>query len=310
MANKGVGCIEEQKDSPDAKQDVATFYEQLADYAYLKGVTVNIISIKGEECDLETLGPLSEKTGGNVEIIEPDELKNNFANMMKQEVIATRVVVKVKLHKALEFRNEDDQDLSKEKTILTRDVGNVTEDSEITFEYRVKNRDKLEKLEGFDIDKVEKIPFQTIIEYTKLDGMKCIRTITKCQQVTNNAKKVRQDVDIGVLAVNAAQQSSKLASRGQFREAQAYSVNQKRFIKNNLRNDQDVHMYNNWRGQMNDFYDGMHMQNNMEEVAQMDRQLDGAAVKKKEKKRFFSKLGDQMSANVQRNKKMNKNSLF
>ena len=270
LANVGVGCLEEQKDNSNAQQDVATFYEQLADYASTKGVTVNIISIKGEECDLETLSPLYDKTGGNVDIIEPDELKNNFANMMRQEVIATRVVVKVKLHKALEFRNEDEKDLSKEKTILTRDVGNVTEDSEITFEYRVKDQEQLDKLEGFEFDKIERIPFQTIIEYTKLDGMKCIRTITKVQQITDDASKVKNEMNLEVLAVNAAQQASKLANRGQFREAQAYSVNQKKYIKSNLKSSADEKLYKNWRGHMNDFYSDMHMQNNMEEMAEMD----------------------------------------
>jgi hypothetical protein len=310
LANVGVGCLEEQKDSSNAAQDVATFYEQLADYAYQKGVTVNIISIKGEECDLETLSPLYDKTGGNVDIIEPDELRNNFANMMKKEVIATKVVVKVKLHSALEFRNEDPADLKADNTLLTRDVGNVTEDSEITFEYRVKDEEQLKKIKGFDPEKIESIPFQTIIEYTKLDGMKCIRTITKVQQVTDDAEKAKEGVKIDVLAVNAAQQASKLASKGNFREAQAYSLNQKRYIKSNLNNHEDMRMYNNWKGQMNEVYNDIHMQNNIEEVA-MDNIGSGDYVpEKKAKKGFFSKLGDQMSKNVQKQKRFNKKSLM
>jgi ribosomal protein S26 len=128
LANIGVGCLEEQKDDTNAEHDVEVFYEQLGDYANQKGVTVNIISIKGEECDLETLSHLYEKTGGNVDIIEPDELKKNFANMLKNETIATRVVTKIKLHKALEFRNEEEKDLNEDKTLLTRDLGNVTDD--------------------------------------------------------------------------------------------------------------------------------------------------------------------------------------
>ncbi|CAI2386334.1 unnamed protein product [Moneuplotes crassus] len=312
LANVGVGCLEEQKDNTNAEQDVATFYEQLADYAASKGVTVNIISIKGEECDLETLRPLYDKTNGNVDIIEPDELKNNFANMMKQEVIATRVVVKVKLHKALEFRNEDEKDLSNEKTILTRDVGNVTEDSEITFEYRVKDQKDLEKLDNFDISKIDQIPFQTIIEYTKLDGMKCIRTITKVQKVTDDAAQMKKDVNIEVLAVNAAQQASKLATRGQFREAQAYSMNQKRYLKSHLKDDTDKKMYSNWRGQMNGLYSDMHMQNNCEEMCEMQAESEGSSAmhELKRKKGFFSKLGDQMTTNVQKKKKFTKKSLW
>ena len=122
LANVGVGCLEEQKDSNNTEEEITSFYEKLAEYAHSKGVTVNIISIKGEECDLESLSPLYQKTGGNVDIIEPDELKNNFANMLKNETIATKVVTKIKLHKALEFRNEDAKDMSENNTLLTRNL--------------------------------------------------------------------------------------------------------------------------------------------------------------------------------------------
>ncbi|CAI2386488.1 unnamed protein product [Moneuplotes crassus] len=314
LANVGIGSLEELKDSDTVEQDVATFYEQLADYAASKGVTVNIISIKGEECDLETLRPLYDKTGGNVDIIEPDELKSNFSNMMKQEVIATRVVVKVKLHKALEFRNEDEKDLTNDKTILTRDVGNVTEDSEITFEYRIKNQEELKKLDNFDITKIDQIPFQTIIEYTTLDGMKCIRTITKVQKITDDVSKMKEDVNIEVLAVNAAQQASRLATRGQFREAQAYSVNQKKYLKSHLRNDTDKKMFKNWRGQMNDLYSDIHLQNNCEELCELEAEALPTSSKnlskKKQKKGFLSHFPDRMSTNVQKKKNFNAKSLW
>jgi hypothetical protein len=54
-------------------------------------------------------------------------------------VIATKVVSKIKLHKGLEFRNEDPANLSEDKTVLVRDLGNVTEETEFTFEYRLKS---------------------------------------------------------------------------------------------------------------------------------------------------------------------------
>ena len=302
LANVGVGWLEENKEG--GKVDVASFYQNLADYALSKGVTVNIISIKGEECDLETLSPLYDKTGGSVDIIEPDQLKNNFANMLKKEIIATKVITKVKLHKALEFRNEDPANLSADKSMLIRNVGNVTEDSEITFEYRVKSPEDLEKLKDFDVNKIEQIPFQTIIEYTKLDGMKWIRTITKVQQVTDDASKAKEDIKIDILAVNAAQQASKLAMQGNFREAQAYSLNQKHYINSNIRSDQDQRVYSNWKNQMNDIYNDIHEQNNMEEVAMEAAVFDDAGAERKQKKGFFSKLGDKLSKNMHQNKKL------
>jgi hypothetical protein len=318
LANIGVGCLEEQKDDTNAEHDVEVFYEQLGDYANQKGVTVNIISIKGEECDLETLSHLYEKTGGNVDIIEPDELKKNFANMLKNETIATRVVTKIKLHKALEFRNEEEKDLNEDKTLLTRDLGNVTDDCEITFEYRLKKKDDLAKLKGFDIDKLETIPFQTIIEYTKLDGMKCIRTLTQVQRVTDNAEEARKAAKVEVLAINAAQQATRFAKQGRFRDAQAYSMNQKNYIKGSIQNTEQHNAYRGWKKNMNELYDDIHLQNNIEEMACDQMEMMGSndneeasakQMEKKKKKGFFSKLGDKFSKNIQKNSKFNRNDL-
>ena len=155
-----------------------------------KGVTINIISIEGEECDLETLITLSERTGGSVDIINPAKInKNKFA--LYKDIIATNVVVKVLLHKALEFKNEDESSMNKSKTQLQKVLGSVTESSEITFEYKIKDAKDLRLIKGFDINKLKKIPFQAVIEYTRLDGMKCIRTITKNISTSDDIEELK-----------------------------------------------------------------------------------------------------------------------
>ena len=65
------------------------FYTKLAAYAKSKGVTVSIVSIKGEQCDLQTLSKLYQETGGSVKIVEPEELTLNFGQMVSKEAIAT-----------------------------------------------------------------------------------------------------------------------------------------------------------------------------------------------------------------------------
>lgn len=68
-------------------------------------------------------------------------------------------MTKVKLHKGLEFRNEDNNALSEDKSLMVRDLGNVTEDTEIMFEYRLKPIKELVKMEDFDLEKIKEIPF-------------------------------------------------------------------------------------------------------------------------------------------------------
>ena len=81
---------------------------------------VNIVSIEGEECNLDTLSKISELTGGNVERVDTEHLTENFANILSLPVIATNVVTKVRMHKGLEFRNEDIQAFSEDRTLMTK----------------------------------------------------------------------------------------------------------------------------------------------------------------------------------------------
>ena len=69
-------------------------------------------------------------------------------------------MAKVKLHKGLEFRNEDPVNLSEDKTLMARELGNVTEETEITFEYRLKTIKELVKMEDIDLTKIKSFPFQ------------------------------------------------------------------------------------------------------------------------------------------------------
>jgi hypothetical protein len=69
------------------------------------------------------------------------------------------------LHDGMRFRNEASADGNK----LRRDIGNVTADTELTFEYQLRDRDALAKFKG-----LTSLPFQVQIQFTKLDGMRVI----------------------------------------------------------------------------------------------------------------------------------------
>jgi len=138
LANVGLGAFDEIETEAEIAK-VKEFYERIGEYAKNKGVTVNLVSIKGDECNIEALSTLQDLTGGSIERVEPANLTKNFANMLSKPVIATNVVVKIKLHKGLQFRNEVAQQLSQNNTRLTKDMGNVTEDNIFTFEYTIKS---------------------------------------------------------------------------------------------------------------------------------------------------------------------------
>ena len=124
-----------------------------------KGVTINIVSIEGDQCNIDSLSKLAELTGGNVDRVNPTTLTKNFASMLSVPVIATQVSTKVKIHKGLCFRNELPANMNDDRTTMVKDLGNVTEESLFTFEYTLKTLDELLAIEDLDMTQIKSFPF-------------------------------------------------------------------------------------------------------------------------------------------------------
>lgn len=179
----GVGSLE----AADLNQ-ANNFYVTLGNQAKTQGNSISVISLPGEECNLDNLGKLADTTGGDVDIVDPLKLTENFRNILSSKLIATNCTVTMILHKGLRFRNEDmdieqpsapemkeghdnKENNSPKKSaishnILCKDVGNVYSDSEISFEFEVRPKQELESLKvKFD----EQLPFQVQVpQYTLL----------------------------------------------------------------------------------------------------------------------------------------------
>ena len=151
LANIGLGAFDEATTEEEIAR-VDEFYERVGEYAKNKGITINVVSLIGDECNLDALSKLAEMTGGDVDRINPVDLTKNFANFLTQPIIASNVVTRVKLHKGLQFRNEAVQSLSEDKSLLVREVGNVTETTELTFEYTLKPINELAQMDDIDLE--------------------------------------------------------------------------------------------------------------------------------------------------------------
>lgn len=90
LANVGLGGFDEVQ-SEEMSKKVDEFYERIGQYAKTKGVTVSIISIEGEECNIDTLSKVSELTGGEVQRVKPKDLIENFSNILNVPTLATNV---------------------------------------------------------------------------------------------------------------------------------------------------------------------------------------------------------------------------
>lgn len=94
LANKGLGLnylnlfifIGSLEDNTSA-----LFYQNIGEIAKQNGITISIISIKGEGCKLETLSSLAEITNGTIKIVAPENLSSDFATILKHEIVGTKV---------------------------------------------------------------------------------------------------------------------------------------------------------------------------------------------------------------------------
>lgn len=98
---------------------------------------VNIITIKGESSKMSVLSKIAELTNGNVRIVNPEKIAEDFANVLQDEVVGLNVQAKIMLHKAMVFRNEAEESLKAGKTIMERAMANATVHTKISFEYEL-----------------------------------------------------------------------------------------------------------------------------------------------------------------------------
>ena len=102
MANYGIGAFQGFGYGGSFNNDSSSqFYEQVGLLAEEHGVLVNLVTIEGCEANIQGLQRLSELSGGQIEQVNLGEMANDFANILSQKAIATKVEAKVKLHKGL-----------------------------------------------------------------------------------------------------------------------------------------------------------------------------------------------------------------
>ncbi|XP_076466661.1 uncharacterized protein LOC143297936 [Babylonia areolata] len=136
-SNEGVGKVENLTES-DPEPD--EFYENIAATANSKGVSVSVVTISGTDCKLIQLGKLADSTGGQVNIVDPLKLTEEFSNVLSDRIIATSVVATFIVHKGL-YIGQEENSVCRER----REIGNVNSDHEISFEFGVRRRKEKKK---------------------------------------------------------------------------------------------------------------------------------------------------------------------
>lgn len=122
-----------------------------------------------------------------MKVVNPETLSDDFANVLKDQVVGVNVDVTIQLHKAMKFRNEDKDNLFDNSTILKKKFANATVNTKISFEYELKCEEDLKFME-IDVNQIKKVPFQTQILYTSPRGGKFLRVVSSESKTTTDKK--------------------------------------------------------------------------------------------------------------------------
>jgi hypothetical protein len=293
LANVGLGAFE----GCDLEV-VQSFYEQLGETAKEHGVSCSVVSIEGEECRLEELSIMVDATEGEITMVDPEHLAENFANILSDQLIASHASATVTMHKALAFRNTEATSLSLGGSQMTRKIGNVNTTTSFSFEYQLKSK---AELAGLDLTALASFPFQVAIEYTKPSGQKCILCITKLKQRTSDKREAEAASNFDVLASHAQVKSAALAQKGQWQKAQQSISAWNSVLSRNVRSEKDNEKFHNAAANMGQLSSVLAEQQ-MEEQEEIDED-DIVAVKRSRAHKMKDKTVSTISSLKRHSKK-------
>ncbi|XP_051789662.1 circularly permutated Ras protein 1-like [Erpetoichthys calabaricus] len=247
-ANTDLGNLEDvcSEELEASKQ----FYNQLAEYARQQGVVVSVLTFLGTDCSLSEIGKLADCTGGKVNTVQPGSLYDEIQNILEDQVLATNVETTCILPPGMYFKHEDNKD-----STLLRTVGNVTRDTEITFEFGTTE----EMYQA--ILSMSPIPVQLQVKFSLTGGKAGVRVLTVYRPVTTDSAVVESSISLPVLQVHSSQLSARLAMDGKFEEAQREAVSHKAVIEAVLakqENSTEPAVYQEWVDAMSPMYGNLH----------------------------------------------------
>ncbi|XP_076842965.1 circularly permutated Ras protein 1-like [Brachyhypopomus gauderio] len=235
VANAGLGSL-----NCDTRTLVSSsiFYQELGETAAAHGVSVSVVAVRGTDCRLEELGRLTDNTGGKVVISGSDELFVECLHLIEDKNIATHCTVTLLLPTVMRMRGERDAG-----HCGTRVLGNIIEESEVTFQYGETEKAHEALLQ------VRKVSVQLQVSFRRWDGLSMLRVLTATLDTTEDSSQVLSSISVSVLLHNLGQTTAALTLRGRAIEALREREKQEQLILRALEYRQDVKdqlMYSQW----------------------------------------------------------------
>ncbi|XP_030018699.1 circularly permutated Ras protein 1-like [Sphaeramia orbicularis] len=218
------------------------FYKQLSVQAVQSGVIVSVLTFEGTDCRLAEVGRLADTTGGRVNIVTIGTIATEIQLASMDNVLATGAELTLLAADGICFPFEEENGHK-----LVRDIGNVTEGLEITFQFDVKPQ----YLEDF----VQRstLPFQLQLTFKTRDQQRVTRIITEQRPVTTSSQIWAGSLSMAVLGVHCAQLCARLTMEGRVQDAQRELRAQQDLLQRISQQkpiQQEENIYGNWMDTM------------------------------------------------------------
>nr|XP_046176398.1 circularly permutated Ras protein 1-like [Oncorhynchus gorbuscha] len=247
-ANIGLGLMEESP-APFSSPQSSYFYRQLAHEAANSGVIVSVMTFEGTDCRLAEVGLLADQTGGRVNIVSIGTVATEIQSALADNILATGVMATLLAADGVYFPYEEECSHR-----LVREIGNVTEAVEITFQFACKP----DSVESFM--RRARLPFQLQLSFTTRDQQNVTRIITEQRRVTTSSWVWAGSLNMAVLGVHCAQLCARLTMEGRVHEAQRQLRAQQNLLKDisvQRPNPKEESIYGNWISTMTTICDDL-----------------------------------------------------
>ncbi|XP_064881298.1 circularly permutated Ras protein 1-like [Oncorhynchus nerka] len=247
-ANIGLGLMEESP-APFSSPQSPYFYRQLAHEAANNGVIVSVMTFEGTDCRLAEVGLLADQTGGRVNTVSIGTVATEIQSALADNILATGVMATLLAADGVYFPYEEECSHR-----LVREIGNVTEAVEITFQFACKP----DSVESFM--RRARLPFQLQLSFTTRDQQNVTRIITEQRRVTTSSWVWAGSLNMSVLGVHCAQLCARLTMEGRVHEAQRQLRAQQNLLKDisvQRPNPKEESIYGNWISTMTTICDDL-----------------------------------------------------
>jgi hypothetical protein len=203
LANVGVGSLESSETGPD-------FYDAMASSFQASAASVDVISIKGEDCNLGSVSAIAAATRGSVDIVDPLDLAKRMSDL-NRPVVATNV--EVSLRASVPFDQEETRG---------ENIGIATNDTFVSWPI---------SFSPTTAATGEPICLQVSVTFRAPDGARLHRIFTKTVGQSQTREMTEQQADPSLLALSAIHHSAELAHRNDFDSARRHLISTMRMLQ-------------------------------------------------------------------------------